>query len=234
MYRRQFHFATAGAMASVLLTMPLRAQALSLADLSNADATKGLKAALEMGASTAVSLLGKPDGFLGNPTVRIGLPGSLEDAAKFMRMLGQGRRIDALVDAMNHAAEAAVPLARDMLVAAVRSMTVTDARAILTGGETSVTEFFAGKTRAPLRVKFLPVVTKVVARSDLADQYNQIAGKASAMGLVRPEDASVQGYVTGKALDGLYLMIGDEERKFRQNPLAAGNAAISKVFGALK
>jgi len=221
-------------MASVLLTMPLRAQALSLADLSNADATKGLKAALEMGASTAVSLLGKPDGFLGNPKVRIGLPGSLEDAAKFMRMLGQGRRIDALVDAMNHAAEAAVPLARDMLVAAVRSMTVTDARAILTGGETSVTEFFAGKTRAPLRVKFLPVVTKVVARSDLADQYNQIAGKASAMGLVRPEDASVQGYVTGKALDGLYLMIGDEERKFRQNPLAAGNAAISKVFGALK
>ena len=189
MHRRDFHFATAGVLTSLLLTIPRQAMALNLAGLSNAEAAQGLKGALEAGAIAAVSLLGKPDGFLGNPKVRIGLPGSLDDAAKLMRMLGQGKRIDALITSMNRAAEAAVPMARDMLVGAVKTITVTDARNILIGGDTSVTDFFASRTRAPLRLKFLPVVTQVVKGSSLTAQYNELAGKAAGMGLMRKEDA---------------------------------------------
>jgi hypothetical protein len=135
---------------------------------------------------------------------------------------------------MNHAAEAAVPMARDMLVSAVKSMNVQDAKNILSGGETSVTQFFSDKTRQPLRQKFLPVVTKTTARVDLASKYNQIAGKAVGMGLIKGDQASIEQYVTGKTLDGLYFMIGEEEKKIRQDPVGTGSALLQKVFGALK
>jgi hypothetical protein len=203
-------------------------------NLSNADATAGVRAALEQGATIAVGLLGKPDGFLGNPQVRIPLPGYLEDAAKLARTLGQGKRVDELVTAMNRAAEAAVPEAKTLLVSAVKSMSVQDATGILTGGGDSVTRFFADKTRAPLGTKFLPIVTQATRKVSLADKYNAIAGKAVGLGLVKKEDASIEQYVTRKALDGLYLVIGEEEKKIRQNPAAAGSAILQKVFGALK
>jgi hypothetical protein len=177
---------------------------------------------------------GRPDGFLGNPRVRIPLPGFLADAAKLLEATGQRRRVDELVTAMNRAAEAAVPEAKPLLVAAVKSMSVEDARKVITGGDDSVTQFFAGKTREPLAVKFLPIVTRATERVQLAEKYNAVAGKAAGLGLVRKEDANVQQYVTGKALDGLYMMIGDEERKIRSDPLATGSAILKKVFGALK
>ena len=202
--------------------------------MSNADASKGLKTALEKGVSVAVSLLGTTDGFLGNPKVRIPLPGYLEDASKLLRNFGQGRRIDELVTAMNRAAEAAVPMGKDLLVGAVRSMNVNDAKNILTGGDTSVTNFFAEKTRTPLGVKFLPVVNQATEKVGLANKYNEFAGKAANFGLVRKEDANIQQYVTGKTLDGLYLVIGEEERKIRQDPVGSGSAILQKVFGALK
>lgn len=208
--------------------------ALSLADLSNAQASEGLKAALEKGARSAVAELGKPNGFLGNDKVRIPLPGYLEDAARLLRNFGQGARLDELIDAMNHAAEAAVPLAQDMLVAAVKSMNVQDAKNILTGGDTSVTQFFADKTRVPLGQKFLPVVTKATERVNLAEKYNQIAGKAAGMGLIKGDETSIERYVTAKALDGLYVMIGEEEKKIRQDPVGTGSAVLKKVFGALQ
>ena len=106
-----------------------------------------------------MGLLGKTDGFLGNPKVRIELPGFLKDAAKLLKSTGQGKRVDELVTAMNRAAEAAVPQAKQMLVGAVKSMSVSDGRKILTGGDNSVTTFFSEKTREPLGVKFLPIVT---------------------------------------------------------------------------
>ena len=211
-----------------------QAHALSLGDLSNADAGKGLKTALEKGVIAAVSLLGKTDGFLGNPKVRIPLPGYLEDAAKLLKNFGQGKRIDELTTAINRAAEAAVPMGKDLLVGAVRSMNVNDAKNILTGGETSVTSFFAEKTRSPLRIQFLHVVTKATEKIGLADKYNEFAGKAAGFGLVRKEDANIQQYVTGRTLDGLYLMIGEEEKKIRQDPVGTGSAILQKVFGALK
>ncbi|RZL63291.1 MAG: DUF4197 domain-containing protein [Variovorax sp.] len=235
MKRRDFSSACLAWPASGLALLAVQhAHALSLDDLSAGDLSKGLKTALEKGATVAVSLLGRPDGFLGNPKVRIPLPGYLEDGAKMLRMIGQGSRIDELVTAMNRAAEQAVPAGKDLLVNAVRSMSVVDARGILTGGDTSVTRFFADKTRAPLTQRFLPVVTSATVKVKLAEKYNQLAGKAAGFGLVKQEDANIQRYVTGKSLDGLYLMIGEEERKIRQDPVGSGSAILQKVFGALR
>jgi hypothetical protein len=234
MYRRQFNQSLASAVALVVLAAHQQARALSLSDLTDKDASQGLKAALEKGALAAVSLLGKPDGFLGNPKVRIPLPGFLEDAAKLLKMTGQGKRVDELVTSMNRAAEAAIPMGKDLLVGAVKSMSVTDAKNILSGGDNSVTRFFAEKTRQPLSEKFLPVVTQATAQVGLADKYNRVAGKIANLGLLKPEDANIQQYVTGKSLDGLYTIIGEEERKIRQDPVGTGSAILKKVFGALK
>ena len=234
MQRRNFNQAGLSALGLLIWATCQQAHALSLGDLSNADASKGLKTALEKGALAAVSLLGRTDGFLGNPKVRIPLPGYLEDASKLLKNFGQGRRIDELVTAINRAAETVVPMGKDLLVSAVRSMNVNDAKNILTGGDTSVTQFFAEKTRAPLGVKFLPVVNQATEKVGLANKYNEFAGKAANFGLVRKEDANIQQYVTGKTLDGLYLVISEEERKIRQDPVGSGSAILQKVFGALR
>jgi hypothetical protein len=204
------------------------------AGLSEGDATLGVRAALERGAVAAVGLLGKSGGYLDNPKVRIPLPGFLNDAAKLLKATGQQKRVDELITAMNRAAEAAVPEAKALLVSAVKAMSVSDATRLIRGAENSVTEYFAEKTRTPLGVKFLPIVTKATEKVSLADKYNRVAGKASGLGLVKKEDANVQQYVTRKALDGLYLMIGEEERKIRQDPVGTGSAILSKVFGSLK
>lgn len=234
MQRRQFNQTLTSTMALLVLAAHQQAHALNLADLTDRDAGSGVKAALEKGALAAVALLGRPDGFLGNPKVRIPLPGFLEDAAKLLKMTGQGKRVDELVTSMNRAAEAAVPMGKDLLVGAVKSMSVTDAKKILTGGDNSVTQFFAEKTRDPLGEQFLPVVTQATEKVGLAATYNRVAGRAAGIGLVKKEDANIQRYVTNKSLDGLYTIIGEEERKIRQNPVAAGSAILSKVFGALK
>jgi hypothetical protein len=234
MDRRQFNSVSLAAVSFLATAALQQAHALTLDDLSNADASKGLKAALEKGAVAAVNLLGTTDGFLGNEKVRIPLPGYLEDAAKLMRTFGQGARIDELITAMNRGAESAVPMAKDLLVKAVQTMSVTDAKGILSGGNTAVTEFFATKTRPALATKFLPAVTKATEKVGLADKYNQVAGKASELGLVKKEDANIQQYVTGKALDGLFFMISEEEKKIRQNPVAYGSSILTKVFGAIR
>jgi len=234
MKRRNFNHAGASLLSLLVLATYRQAYALSLGDLTQAEAGTGLKTALEKGALTAISLLGKPDGFLGNPKVRIGLPGYLEDASKLLKNFGQGKRIDELVMAINRAAESAVPMGKDLLVGAVQSMNVNDAKNILTGGDTSVTTFFADKTRAPLGIKFLPVVNQATEKVGLAGKYNEFAGKAASFGLVKKEDANIQQYVTGRTLDGLYLIIGEEERKIRRDPVGSGSAILQKVFGALK
>lgn len=228
------HFSSLSAGVALIALVHQRAHALSLSDLTNQEAKQGLTAALEKSAVAAVGMLGRPDGFMGNDKVRIGLPGYLEGAAKLLRTLGRGARIDELVIAMNRAAESAMPMAKDLLLGAVKSMNVTDAKKILSGGDTSVTSFFAEKTRTPLAVKFLPVVTKATEKVGLAEKYNQVAGKAAGMGLVKQQDANIEQYVTGKALDGLYLMIGEEEKKIRSDPVGTGSALLKKVFGSLQ
>lgn len=235
MDRRRFHQHTLVASLTWLVGSALQqAHALSLASLSEQEVSKGLKAALEQGVKAAVSLLGQPGGFLDNPKVRIPLPEYLEKAADVLRMTGQGKRVDELVTGMNRAAEAAVPMGRDLLIKAVQNMSVQDAKQILTGGDNAVTRFFADKTREPLGTAFLPVVEKAVSQVKLAKAYNRVASQALGFGLVKPEQASVEQYVTGKTLDGLYTIIGEEERKIRQDPVGAGSKLIEKVFSAVR
>jgi hypothetical protein len=216
---------------SAVGALPLAARAQKFTE---SDAALGVREALERGATAAVATLGRSGGFLDNPKVRIPLPGILNDAAGLLKATGQGAQVDELVTAMNRAAELAVPEAKTLLVSTVKAMSVEDARRIVSGGEDSVTQFFAAKTRQPLGIKFLPIVTRATARVRLADKYNAVAGKAAGMGLVKPQDANIQQYVTGKALDGLYLMIGEEEKKIRRDPVGTGSAILKKVFGSLR
>ena len=199
--------------------------------LNEVDASQGVRAALERGAIAAVGLLGRNDGFLGNPKVRIPLPGVLADAAKLLKATGQQKKVDELITAMNRAAEAAVPQACTLLVNTAKAISVQDAIKIVKGGQTSVTDFFAAKTRAPLGEQFLPIVTKATEKVALADKFNAVAGKAAKMGLLKGDDANIQRYVTVRALDGLYLMIGEEERNIRRDPVGTGSAILRKVFG---
>ncbi len=135
---------------------------------------------------------------------------------------------------MNRAAEAAVPAAKPLLLNAVKSMTVRDAKGILGGDETSVTDFFAQRTRDPLSVKFLPIVTQATEKVDLARKANALMGRLGPLGLGDKQPQTIEQHVTAKALDGLYLMIGEEERKIRQDPVGTGSAILKKVFGGLK
>ncbi|MBL8471426.1 MAG: DUF4197 domain-containing protein [Rhodocyclaceae bacterium] len=221
---------------SVLLlafAVTLPAHAFSLADISNQDAAGGLKEALTQGAGKAVDVLGRKDGFLGNAKVKIPLPGGLEEVAGIMRGLGMRKQVEELEVAMNRAAEAAVPEAKALLVGAVKQMSVQDAKTILTGGDTAATDFFKGKTEAPLTVKFLPIVKNAIGKVKLAEKYEQFAGKASKFGVIKKEDSHLENYVTRKALDGLFLMIGEEERAIRKDPVGAAGGLAKKVFGAL-
>lgn len=212
-------------------TPPARA---NLAAISNQDAASGLKAALEKGAGVAVDLLGRTDGFLGNGAVKIPLPDSLKKYEKLMRNLGMGRYADELILTMNRAAEAAVPEARKLFSESIRKMTVQDAKGILTGGQTSGTEYFKRSTTDQLRQRFLPIVRKATANVKLADKYNEYAQKGVRFGLVKKDQANLDDYVTQKALDGLFFMVAEEEKKIRQDPVKAGSDIIRKVFGALQ
>ena len=211
--------------------MPAQA---NLDALTNQDAVSGLKAALEKGSGAAVDLLGKTDGFFGNSAVKIPLPDSLKKYEKLMRGVGMGKYADELELTMNRAAEAAVPEAKKLFVDSIKKMSVQDAKGILTGGQTGGTEYFKRTTSDQLRVKFLPIVKQATAKVKLAEKYNQYAQKGVAFGLVKKDQANLDDYVTQKSLDGLFYMVGEEEKKIRQNPVQAGSEIIKKVFGALK
>ena len=201
--------------------------------MNEGDAASGIRAALARGAEAAVSQLGRTDGFMGNPLVRIELPGYLKDGAKLLKLTGQGKKVDELLAAMNHAAETAMPAAKPLLVNAVKNMSVEDGLKVLRGGDDSATQFFASKTREPLHAQFLPIVTQATEKVSLADKYNAVAGKAAGLGLLKGDEANIQQYVTGKALDGLFKMIAEEEKKIRKDPVGTGSAILKKVFGGL-
>ncbi len=145
-----------------------------------------------------------------------------------------GQYADELVLTMNRAAEAAVPEAKKLLVDAVKQMSVQDAQGILTGGDTAGTAYFKRTTSDPLRAKFLPIVEKATKKVKLAQVYEKYADKGVQFGLISKDQADLDGYVTQKALDGLFVMVAEEEKKIRQYPLKAGSSIIKKVFGALK
>jgi hypothetical protein len=208
--------------------------AAQLENITNREAVSALKTALEKGSRVAVEQLGREDGFFGDARVKIPLPESLRRADHTLRRFGMGSYADELVLTMNRAAEAAVPEAKQLFVDAVKKMTVQDAKGILTGGETAGTEYFKRTTSDQLRKRFLPIVQRSTEKVGLAQTYNQYAQQAAAFGLVKAEHANLDAYVTQKALDGLYFMVAEEEKKIRKDPVGTASSILKKVFGALR
>ncbi|MFM2076093.1 MAG: hypothetical protein RJB34_2398 [Pseudomonadota bacterium] len=204
-----------------------------LSALSNQEAIDGLKLALNQSASKAVDLLGVGNGFFGNNEVKIPLPESFKKVEKSMKLMGMAHLSDELVLKMNRAAEAAVPEAKALLVSSIKQMSLSDAKSILAGSQDAATQYFKKTTSAQMAEKFLPVVQKATENVGLVKAYNQYAGVGSRLGLIKPEDASIEKYVTQKTLDGLYLMIAKEEAAIRANPLNQASGLLKKVFGSI-
>ena len=209
------------------------AWAISWSDISNQDASAGLKSALNSSTLKAVEKLAAADGFWNNPKVKIPLPGYLEDARGVMNALGMKKQAEELHLAINRAAESAVGEAKPVFINAIKSMSVQDAKGIISGGQDSGTQFFKSKTSETLRTKFLPIVKKATERVGLAQKYNEFAGKGAKLGIIKGDQANVESFVTQKALDGLFLMMADEEKAIRADPIGKGTDIVKKVFGAL-
>lgn len=191
----------------------------------------GIKEALSIGAENAIKLIGQPGGYLQNELIKILMPEKLRPVEKSMRMLGMGKPIDDLELAMNHAAEAAAPLALDFFKNAIKEMTFDDARKIVTGGDTSATDFFKIKTQDKLTVAFRPVINKAMADNDVAKQFNLVAGNVKKIPFMKTELPDIEQYVLDKSLSGMFLMIGEEEKKIRKDPAAQVTALLKDVFG---
>jgi len=221
--------------AYLLLTLsaPVIVPAASLDAVSSKDASAGLRAAVSQGVDKAIGMLGAPNGFLGNPKYTIPLPTALEKADRALRMIGMSGDADALKAAMNHAAEMAVADAKPVFKQAAQRMTVADAKTILTGGDTAATQYFRQATNSQLVTRFKPIVARETEKLKLHSLYDQYAGKAAQVGLIRSEDANLNDYVTAKALDGLFGAIAEEERAIRKDPMGQASSLIKKVFGAL-
>ena len=205
------------------------------ASLSNLDIAGGLKGALTQGVTNAIDDLGRRNGFLDNVRVRIPLPRNLQKTEKTLRALGQGDKVDEFVDAMNHAAEEAVPVAADIFIDSIRQMSFNDARSILfSGRDDAATEFFRRTSENTLRDKFRPIVQDFTERVGVTSKYKQMMGRYGFIGKALGQDATdIDGYVTQKALDGLFLLIADEEAKIRRDPVGRTTSILRKVFGVL-
>lgn len=218
----------------VMLVISLTAQASSIDLLSTKDIATGLKQALSQSSNAAITKLGKVDGFLGNDKVKIPLPENLQKAEQLMRNLGFGKYADEVIVSMNRAAESAVPEAKNLLLNAIKQMTLEDARNILNGGNDAATVYFRKTTESPLREKFLPIVSTITNRVGLVEKYNRFAGRAVKYRLVEEKDSNIEAYVTQKALDGLFLMMTEEEKLIRADPVKQTTKILKKIFGNLK
>ncbi len=219
------------AMLGFVIALPL-AQA-DVANLTNSESVAGLKEALEKSSAAAIAQLGTANGFLGNPQVKIPLPGALKTAESGLRMMGMGKQADELVVAMNRAAESAVVEAKPLFTNAIRNMSFQDAKAIVTGGDDAATQYFKRTTSEQLTAKFLPIVRQATAKVDLAEKYNAVAGQASKFGVLDAKSANVEGYVTQKTLDGLFLVMAQQEKAIRKDPIGTGSTLLKKVFGGM-
>jgi hypothetical protein len=191
----------------------------------------GLKEALQVSTEKAVALTGRPDGFLKNETIRILLPDKLRTASTAMRLLGMGQELDELEVGMNRAAEQATPLAEQIFVEALYKITIEDARGILTGGDTAATEYFRRNTSVELGAAFKPVVHRSMQGIGVIKQYNEVMQNPVAAQLVHGQGFDLDGYVLGETLDGLFYMLGQQEKEIRKNPAARTTALLREVFG---
>ena len=204
-----------------------------VASLSNTEMVAGLKEALNEGTQFAVDSLGKEGGFLDNSKVKIPMPDSLSWVEKSLRTLHQDELADEFIDTMNHAAERAVPEAAVIFGAAIRNMSIEDAQEILTGPDDAATQYFRTSTQAELTERMRPVVEEATAQTGVTSAYKNMTARAGGMTSLLPSDATdLDGYVTSKTLDGLFVMIAEEEKKIRENPLARSTDLLKKVFGA--
>ena len=204
-----------------------------LSGLSSAEMDGGLKEALAVGVEHAIKGLGRKGGYLDDASVRIPLPGSLEKAEKILRMMGQGDAVDEFLVTVNRAAEKAVPLASGIVGDAVRDMSITDAKKILTGPDDAATQYFRDKTDAGLTQAMMPIVKRATDAAGVTSAYKRLVKKAGpASGLVG-DSLDIDGYVTEKALDGLFLKVAEEEKAIRTNPLARSSDLLKKVFGSV-
>ncbi|HEY5913874.1 MAG TPA: DUF4197 domain-containing protein [Verrucomicrobiae bacterium] len=209
--------------------------------LSQAQMIQGLKEALGKGVQQAVSRLGCENGFLTNLNVKIPMPEKLQTVEKTLRALKQDKLADDFVNTMNHAAERAVPQAAGVFTDAIRQMSFTDAKTILTGTNNAATQYFRRTTETNLFEKFLPIVKQATDQTGVTSSYKRLmekAGGGSPFGsfgrsLLGAEAMDVDAYVTNKALDGLFKMVADEEKRIRENPIARTSDVLQRVFGAV-
>lgn len=201
--------------------------------LSNQDIVAGLKEALEQGARRAVGDLGQTNGFLSDARVRIPMPPALERVESALRTFKQDRYADEFIVTMNRAAEAAVPAASPILRDAVRQMSVDDARQILQGPDDAATQYFRRVGEERLTSRMRPIVSEATSKTGVTSSYKAMMDKAGfAAKLAGAENVDIDGYVTDRALDGLFLLIAEEEKRIRENPLARSTDLLKKVFGS--
>ena len=190
----------------------------------------GLKEALQVATEKAVGLTGRPNGYYDNPAIKIPMPEKLQGVEKGLRMAGMGRQVDEFVLSMNRAAEQSAPAARQIFLDAVHGIGFDDARKILDGANTAATEYFKGKTTAKLTTAFAPIVKKNMNEVGVTRQFEALMARMNDMPFVKSQTFDIDGYVIGKALDGLFQVMGEQEKEIRQNPAARTTALLKEVF----
>ena len=191
----------------------------------------GIKEALAVGTERAVNSLARLDGYFGNQAVKILMPSAIQKVADVARMAGYQRQVDEFVLSMNRAAEAAVPIAASYFGDAIRGMSLDYARAIVTGGDTAATDFFRRTTHDKLFAAFKPVVSKKVDEVGTTRAYKEMMGRYESVPLMGKQSLDLDDYVTNKTLDGLFYMVGQEEKNIRSNPAARTTDLLKQVFG---
>ncbi len=199
--------------------------------LDSSTIVSGLKEALSIGTKKAVALVSKPNGYFGNESIKILLPDKIQKAAELLGKLGYQKQVDEFIMSMNHAAEKAAPKAASYFADAIKGMSIEDARKILSGGDTAATEYFKSKTSTRLYDEFKPIVSDSMNNVGVTQKYNAMMDKVPAVPFAKPESVDLNHYVTTKALDGLFYMVGQEEQKIRTNPAAQTTELLKKVFG---
>ena len=199
--------------------------------LPDATIASGLKDALQVGTDKTVDLTGRPGGYLDNPAIKIGLPGNVKALYGVLRAAGMGPKMDAFEASMNHAAESAAPAAKQIFLNAIVSMSFEDARKLLAGGDTSITEFFKAKTTGELKTAFRPAVEKAMVSNDVTAQYDELMANAPSLPFMKSQSLNINDYVVSKALDGLFHVLGQQEKEIRTNPMARTTPLLKQVFG---
>lgn len=199
--------------------------------LSDSKIASGLKEALQVGATNAVALTGKRDGYFGNQAIKILMPKNLRPLERGLRVVGYGPKVDDFILSMNRSAEAAAPAAKKIFIDAILSMSFDDARKILSGGDTAATDYFKGKTTEQLTAAFRPVVEKTMDKNGVTQQYKQLVGQAQTIPFMKTSNLDITNYVVSQSLNGLFYVLGQEERKIRKDPAAQTTSLLKQVFG---